>query len=71
MVEGDDVKMRSDYRIPGNSLTYLFSGKVENERLTGSIHLGEYLTATFTGIRTPYDDKRKRITIPGGPPLAT
>jgi len=71
MVEGDDIKMKSDYRIPGNALVYLFSGKVENEKLTGSIYLGEYLTATFTGIRTPYSNKRKRITIPGGPPLAT
>jgi len=71
MVESDDIKMRSNYRIPGNSLTYLFSGEVKNEKLTGSIFLGEYLTATFTGIRTPYDNKRRRITIPGGPPLAT
>ncbi len=71
MVEGDDIKMRSNYRIPGNSLTYLFSAEVKNEKLTGSIFLGEYLTATFTGVRTPYDNRRRRITIPGGPPLAT
>ncbi len=71
MVEADLVKMRSNYRIPGNSLTYLFSGEVKNEKLTGSIFLGEYLTATFTGTRTPYDNNKRRITIPGGPPLAT
>ena len=71
MVEGDDIKLRSNFRIPGNSLTYLFSGEVKNEKLTGSIFLGEYLTATFTGVRTPYDNRRRRITIPGGPPLAT
>jgi hypothetical protein len=71
MVEGDVIKMRSDYRIPGNSLTYLFSGELKNEELSGSIFLGEYLTATFTGIRTPYEKRRKKITIPGGPPLAT
>jgi hypothetical protein len=71
MVEGDEIKLRSNFRIPGNSLTYLFSGEVNNEKLAGSIFLGEYLTATFTGIRTPYDNKRRRITIPGGPPLAT
>ncbi|MFC2123225.1 selenocysteine synthase [Bacteroidota bacterium] len=71
MVEDDVIKMKSDYRIPGNSLIFLFSGKVENEELTGSIYLGEYLTATFTGVRTLYSNKRKRITIPGGPPLAT
>ncbi len=71
MVEGKEIKMRSDYRIPGNSLIHLFSGKMENEKLTGSIYLGEYLNATFTGSRTMYSKKRKRISIPGGPPLAT
>jgi len=71
VVEGDDIKLRSNFRIPGNSLTSLFSGVVKNENLAGSIFLGEYLTATFTGIRTPYDNRRRRITIPGGPPLAT
>jgi seryl-tRNA(Sec) selenium transferase len=71
MVEGDDIKMRSDYRIPGNSLVYLFSCRFENEKLTGSIYLGEYLNATFSGNRTLYNKKRRKITIPGGPPLAT
>ncbi len=71
MVEGDDIKMRSDYRISGNSLIYLFSARVDNGQLSGSIYLGEYLTATFTGTRTVYDHRRRRITIPGGPPLAT
>ncbi|MEN8229224.1 MAG: aminotransferase class V-fold PLP-dependent enzyme [Bacteroidota bacterium] len=71
LVEGDEVKMKSDYHIPGNALVYLFSGRMEDEKLTGSIYLGEYLTATFTGIRTHYTNKRHKITIPGGPPLAT
>lgn len=71
VVEGDDIKMRSDYRIPGNSLVYLFSGKLENDKLKGGIFLGEYLTATFTGVQTQYSNKRRKISIPGGPPLAT
>jgi len=71
VVEGDDIKMRSDYRIPGNSLVYLFSGKLENDKLKGGIFLGEYLTATFTGVQTRYSNKRRKISIPGGPPLAT
>ena len=71
VVEGDDIKMRSDYRIPGNSLVYLFSGKLENDKLKGDIFLGEYLTATYTGVRTQYSNKRRKISIPGGPPLAT
>jgi len=71
MVEGDIIKLSSNYHIPGNSLTYLFSAEVKNGKLNGSIFLGEYLNATFTGVRTPYDKRRRRITIPGGPPLAT
>jgi hypothetical protein len=71
MVENDEVKLRSNYRIPGNSLIYLFSCKMENEKLNGSIYLGEYLNATFTGSRIAYSTKRRKITIPGGPPLAT
>jgi hypothetical protein len=71
VVEGDDIKMRSDYRISGNSLVYLFSGKLENDKLKGDIYLGEYLTATYTGVRTRYSKKRRKISIPGGPPLAT
>jgi uncharacterized pyridoxal phosphate-dependent enzyme len=71
MVEKNEFKLRSNYRIPGNSLIYLFSGKMENEKLEGWIYLGEYLNATFTGSRIKYSNKKKKITIPGGPPLAT
>jgi D-glucosaminate-6-phosphate ammonia-lyase len=71
MVEGRDIKLRSDFRIPGNSLIYLFSATMKNEKLSGSIYLGEYLTATFSGTRIEYGKKHRRISIPGGPPLAT
>jgi len=71
MVEADEVKMRSNYRIPGNHISYWFSGKVSDNTITGSIFLGEYLTAKFTATRRNYRDRRERIVIPGGPPLAT
>jgi len=71
MVEGEEVKMRSNYRLPGDRLIYLFSAKVENEKLSGSIYLGEYLNATFIGKRVRYKNEKRKITIPGGPPLAT
>jgi hypothetical protein len=71
MVENNEFKLRSNLRIPGNSLIYLFSGKLENKKLHGSIYLGEYLNASFTGSRIKYSNKKKKITIPGGPPLAT
>ena len=71
MVEGDQVKMQSQVRIPGSRVTYLFSGTASGDALSGSIYLGEYLTAKFTARRAVYDGERRRISIPGGPPLAT
>ena len=72
MVEGDIVKLRSRYRAPGDSINYWFSAKVtENALTSGSIFLGEYLTAKFSAKRTAYKKEHKKIVIPGGPPLAT
>jgi len=71
MVEGDQVRLRSQVRIPGSSVTYLFSGTASADDMTGSIYLGEYLTAKFSAKRVQYRGERRRIAIPGGPPLAT
>jgi uncharacterized pyridoxal phosphate-dependent enzyme len=71
MLEGDQLKMRSNVRIPGSGVTYLFSGTASADGITGSIYLGEYLNAKFTAKRTEYNSERRKISIPGGPPLAT
>lgn len=71
MVEGDQVKLRSDLRMPGDGISYMFSGTAANGTISGSIYMGEYLTATFTAKKSAYKPKRRRIVIPGGPPLAT
>lgn len=71
MIEGDEVKMRSDFHIPGNHLNYMFSGEAKEDSITGSIFLGEYLTATFEAKRRDLTSPKKPIVIPGGPPLAT
>jgi len=71
MVEGDQVKMRSNIRIPGSGVTFLFSGTASSDAISGSIYLGEYLNAKFTAKRATYKGDRRRIVIPGGPPLAT
>ncbi|HJP29099.1 MAG TPA: selenocysteine synthase [Candidatus Latescibacteria bacterium] len=70
-VEGDQVKLESVARKPGDSVPFLFGGTIGAGSFSGSIHLGEYLTAEFTAERTRRDDRRRRISIPGGPPLAT
>ncbi|MDP4680642.1 MAG: aminotransferase class V-fold PLP-dependent enzyme [Cyclobacteriaceae bacterium] len=71
MVEGDEVKLRSNYNIPGDAITYWFSAKASSTGLTGSVFLGEYLTAKFTAKRLAKKYEEKKIMIPGGPPLAT
>lgn len=71
MVEGDAVKLSSRQRVPGDNISFLFSGKVEDDTISGFIYMGEYLTADFKAKRANYNQERRRISIPGGPPLAT
>ena len=71
MVEGDQVKLRSSYRKPGDGITYMFSGTVSENSFEGSIYLGEYLNAKFSARRSSYKKEHRRVVIPGGPPLAT
>ncbi|HNR05666.1 MAG TPA: aminotransferase class V-fold PLP-dependent enzyme [Saprospiraceae bacterium] len=76
LVEGDQIKMRSVLRRPGDSITYLFSGVVKNDEaglpvMSGSIHLGEYMTAKFKATKTKYKGARRPFMIPGGPPLSS
>lgn len=71
MLDGDDLKMKSNFRKPGDGIAFLFTGKASKDKLAGSILLGEYLTANFMATRTEYENEKKPIFIPGGPPLAT
>jgi len=71
MVEGDEIKLRSNYRIPGDRISYWFSAKQDGDTLSGSVFLGEYLTAKFSAKRSEYSKSHSRIVVPGGPPLAT
>ena len=70
-VEGDQVKLRSEVRQPGDSIPFLFAGQATDGTIVGSIFLGEYLTAQFSAARTTYQPLTKPFAIPGGPPLAT
>jgi hypothetical protein len=70
-VEGTQVKLRSQVRLPGDSILFLFAGRVSDDLISGSIHLGEYLTSRFSAKRSTYQKLRKAFAIPGGPPLAT
>jgi len=71
MIEGNEVKLRSIERRPGASVTFIFSGTVSGDTMSGPIHMGEYLNAKFSAKRHTYSTERTRIVVPKGPPLAT
>ncbi|MEE2658853.1 MAG: aminotransferase class V-fold PLP-dependent enzyme [Candidatus Latescibacterota bacterium] len=71
IVEDNAVRLRSIFHRPGDTIPFLFSGTVSGETFSGSIHLGEYLMATFSAHRVPRTVERRDVSIPGGPPLAT
>ncbi|MES3019281.1 MAG: aminotransferase class V-fold PLP-dependent enzyme [Bacteroidota bacterium] len=70
-IEGNQVKLRSTVPLVGDNITYLFSGTVSADSISGDIHLGEYRTAKFTAKRNTVKAPRQKVMIPGGPPLAT
>ena len=51
-VEGDAVRIRSTYSEQhGDALTFTFSGKIANDAMSGTLDMGEYLTAAWTAKR--------------------
>ncbi|MEP7257034.1 MAG: aminotransferase class V-fold PLP-dependent enzyme [Flavitalea sp.] len=70
-IEGDQVKFRSTDHRPGDNITFTFSGTVTGDAISGSIFMGEYRTAKFTGKRNNSKSPKMPIKVPSGPPLAT
>ncbi|XOV94578.1 MAG: aminotransferase class V-fold PLP-dependent enzyme [Bacteroidota bacterium] len=71
MIEGKDVVLRSRFQVPGNGISFWFIGKADKGNLSGSVFLGEYLTAEFKAEKITYEHNHKKLMVPGGPPLAT
>jgi D-glucosaminate-6-phosphate ammonia-lyase len=53
-VEGSEVRFGSRHRYEGSSLNYDFIGKLEGDRLKGTVQLGEYGTADWVAERFRY-----------------
>ncbi len=70
-IEGNLVKLRSVDRHTADFITFIFSGTLANDIISGQIHMGEYRTASFTAKRSKKKGLRKQILVPSGPPLAT
>jgi len=71
MIEGDQVKLRSNDRHVADRITNIFHGKLSGDTITGEIFMGEYLTAEFKATKNPYEVDKTPVVVPGGPPLAT
>ncbi len=70
-IENDEVKLRSNFRKPGDSITFMFTGKTKGDELAGEVFMGEYLTAAFTAKKRSGSNRMEKIMVPSGPPLAT
>jgi hypothetical protein len=70
-IEGDQIKLRSQLSVPGDSVGFIFAGTIAGDSFSGPIYMGEYLNAKFTARRYVYPaGQGAPITIPTGPPLA-
>lgn len=70
-IEGNVIKLRSVDRHAADFITFIFSGTLSGETISGSIYMGEYRTAKFVAKRNTNKSPHERIMVPGGPPLAT
>ncbi len=70
-IDGDQLTLRSmtAERGTGDTITFIFSGTVSGDTVSGPIHMGEYLVSKFTARRHGYQEGRS-ILVPQGPPLA-
>ena len=69
-IDGDRIKLQSHERAPGDAITFTFAGALSGDSFSGPVYMGEYLNAKFTASRHSYPADRRKILIPGGPPLA-
>jgi D-glucosaminate-6-phosphate ammonia-lyase len=54
-IEGDEVRVASVVtESHGDALSYHFSGKLSRDAMSGTLDMGEYLTAKWTARRHPY-----------------
>lgn len=70
-VEGNQVKLRSSIPMIGDMLSFIFSGQVLGNIISGEVYFGEYGTAEFIATRNTAKPAHQKVMIPQGPPLAT
>jgi uncharacterized pyridoxal phosphate-dependent enzyme len=51
VVHANQVQLRSEMPVSGNSISWTFQGQLEGDRLSGTVHLGEFGDATWSAMR--------------------
>jgi len=59
-VEGPQVTFNSRHRYEGTMLTYAFTGKLDGDKLSGTVNMGEYGNAQWTAQRVQYGANNRR-----------
>jgi len=70
-IDGNQIKLRSQEIQIADRITFIFSGTVEGNTMSGNIHMGEYRTATFTATKLDSKKPHQKVFVPQGPPLST
>lgn len=71
-IEGNEIKLVSVERMPGDSVPNYFIGELNGDEFSGRLFMGEYLNASYVASKHVHEDgDREPIMVPDGPPLAT
>jgi seryl-tRNA(Sec) selenium transferase len=65
-IEGDQIKLKSLYSVPGDRILSIFFGSVSGNNMKGDLDMGEYITASFTAKKHIYHLEKEKVIIPDG-----
>ncbi len=51
VVHANQIQLRSEMPVSGNSISWTFQGQLQGDRLSGTVHLGEFGEATWSATR--------------------
>ena len=50
-IHADQIELKSEMQVSGNSVPWTFTGKVQDQNISGIVHMGEYGQATWSATR--------------------
>jgi len=58
-VAADTIRFQSSWQIQGQRLSYAFSGKVDGDKMAGTVNMGEYGETSWTALRHKYPQPKQ------------